>query len=49
MDRPGLRRAVEEFIAQNPKWFISAHYLDWNGLMVLENRDAVDLPDIPEA
>jgi len=49
MDRPGLRRAVEEFLAQNPKWFISAHYLDWNGLMVLENKDALDLPDIPEA
>lgn len=49
LGRPGLGGAVEEFLAANPNWFISAHYLDWNGLMVLENRDALALSDISEA
>lgn len=49
MDRPGLRGAVEEFLAANPDWFISAHYLDWNGLMVLENRNGMALSDVSAA
>lgn len=49
MDRPGLRWAVEEFLEANPEWFISAHYLDWNGLMVLEKKHGVAVSDVPAA
>jgi cephalosporin hydroxylase len=49
MGREGLGRAIEEFLAANPQWYIKVHYEDWNGLMILENKDAVDLPDVPAA
>jgi hypothetical protein len=47
--REGMKRAVEEFLEANPQWVVREKYDDWNGMMILENRNALDLPNIPEA
>ena len=37
----GLEPAVLEFLAENPAWFISAHYRNNNGLTVLARKPAL--------
>lgn len=36
--QPGLRKAIQEFVADNPEWSLESHSADNNGLTVLSRR-----------